>query len=81
MERYYYKQFKNIEGYNKYLCPSLFCSLFGLIQIQKRCDEVVDYSKVDSFITNNFNDIKLQNLGLLGNTIVVVDYESFSNKK
>lgn len=60
----------------KYLAPSLWCSWFGLIQIQRRVDPLLrDLTKEEKQLLNKyFNDIKKENCGLLNDQLVIVDY-------
>ena len=80
-ERNYCKVFKPIneemkELYDK-VAPSLFCSWFGLIQIQRRCivntveltDEQLEYFK-----DINDNDTKPNNFGYYKGKLVCLDY-------
>ncbi len=79
-ERKYCKDFKtaNYEG-NMYewVAPSYFCSWFGLVQIQARCET---YNKHLTKEQKEFykplcgTDNKKENFGLLNGKLVCVDY-------
>lgn len=74
-ERHYNKIFKNMPEFLDLVAPSLFCSIFGLIQIQKRCKPFL--SEIDENILErfkNFDDIKPQNLGYFNDELVILDY-------
>ena len=66
----YSKDFKNK------ICPSLFSSWFGLLQIQKRCVELdrhlTDIEK--EYFKNITEDLKKENFGYYNNKLVCFDY-------
>lgn len=78
-ERKYYKLHSksDYEGnLSKHVAPSLFCSWFGLIQVQLRCEPmigimtVMDYSFFEPICSDN----KTENFGILNGKIVCLDY-------
>jgi len=77
-ERRLYKMWKknNHENVNL-ICPSLFCSWFGLIQIMEKADEYI-YKIEDEDLFEKLktisHDVKDNNLGVLNGNIVLVDY-------
>lgn len=76
-ERKYWKQWRNTEMGNR-LCPTIFCSWFGLIQIQKRAailpnDRFLSEEELRPF--GDFaTDIKPSNFGHYNGRLVIVDY-------
>ena len=74
-ERKLYKQFKS---FNYDLCPSFFCSWFGLLQIQLRCQSPVTPEVVDLFNVYKklflVSDIKADNIGVYKNKAYIIDY-------
>jgi hypothetical protein len=58
------------------MCPSIFCSWFGILQIQLRA------TQLDRELTNKeinlfsavCSDIKKENFGLLNNKLICIDY-------
>lgn len=78
-ERTLFKSFVDFDGYSiyKYVAPSLYCSIFGLIQIQKRCEplnrDLSDEEK-QKFFEVCMGDLKRENFGLLDGNIVCLDY-------
>lgn len=78
-ERNYCKLMKNVEN-NKYynlVAPSLFCSWFGLIQIQIRCivneNELTD-EELLYFENVRDGETKPNNFGFLNGRLVCLDY-------
>lgn len=75
-EREYCRMMKNIPDLYNLVCPSLWCSWFGLIQIQKRAKPVIDelsdyeFSKFD----NICDDLKNENFGYYHGRLVCIDY-------
>ena len=60
--------------------PSLFCSYFGLLQIQKRCkplDRDLTDEELVSFKYYCNEDCSKTNFGYYNNNIVCVDYPGF----
>ena len=76
-ERMYYKQWKQSNYYLKDLVvPTLYCSLFGLLAVQYRCDKLnreLDEDEEDTFIVIT-EDIKSENFGYYNSTLVCIDY-------
>ena len=74
-ERNFCKKFKCVpEFYNK-VSPSLFCSWFGLIEIQCRCTPINYISEMDLNRLSNVNgESKPNNYGIFKGKIVCVDY-------
>jgi len=78
-ERKYYKQHSKVD-YNdnmvEYIAPSLFCSWFGLIQIQIRAEPLTRKmsNKEFNFFRNLTTDNKEENFGIINNKIVCIDY-------
>jgi len=79
-ERNFYKTFKNYTGevkYQNYVAPSYFCSIFGLIQIQKRCienkRELTD-EEIKLFSSFGISEFKPCNYGYINSKLVVLDY-------
>ena len=74
-ERKLYKQFKN---FHYDLCPSFFCSWFGLLQIQMRCQSPVTPEVVDMFKLHKqlllVSDIKADNIGICKDKAYLIDY-------
>lgn len=74
-ERWFYKAFQTHDEYSKLVVPSLFCSYFGLIQLQKRAKQVDYVPEEMKEPFKNFGDLKTENFGLYKNQLVLVDYE------
>lgn len=78
-ERNYCKIMKGIEN-NKYynlVAPSLYCSLFGIIQLQKRC--IINNLELTNEQLSNFDYVrhgesKPCNFGYINNQLVCLDY-------
>lgn len=79
-ERKYCKNFKNAKyegNMYEWVAPSLFCSWFGLIQFQRRCEP---YLKTLTKKEKEFykplcgTDNKKENFGLLKGKLVCLDY-------
>lgn len=76
-ERVFSKQVKKTNpDLEDMIAPSLFCSWFGLIQIQQRCEEISSFDDIDLSKYNDLcgGDNKIQNFGLLNGKIVCLDY-------
>lgn len=61
----------------KHVAPSIFCSMFGLIQIQTRCKQNyinLTNSQKELFATLCGNDNKPTNFGWLNGNLVCLDY-------
>ena len=78
-ERKQWKQWRNFKSdRTNRLCPTLFCSWFGLVQIQARATILSN----DQYLTSEqriefkdiTNDIKPANFGYYKNRLVCVDY-------
>jgi len=78
-ERKQWKRWRNFESERtSRLCPTLFCSWFGLIQIQSRAnilptDNHLSKQQVKDFETIT-TDIKSSNFGYYKGRLVCVDY-------
>lgn len=75
-ERKFYKDFKK-HPYGKLVSPSIFCSFFGLIQIQKRCAPyigVLSESDKKKFKPVCQEDNKGLNFGWYKGELVCLDY-------
>ena len=83
-ERDFCKKWKGMSELNQ-VAPSIFCSWFGLFQIQYKCSEYIienpDVNKVKenlnnlTFIFGNIcEDIKIINFGVLNGKVVCLDY-------
>lgn len=70
-ERYYCKTVKGTEDYNL-IAPSYFCSWFGIIQIQAKCEPIqnIEYG----VFINLTDDHKPENFGLYNGRVVCLDY-------
>lgn len=76
-ERNYYKKFKCIKEQKNKIAPSLYCSVFGLIQIQKYCKPInreLTNEELEYFSDVRNGETKKENFGIYNNTIVCVDY-------
>jgi len=77
-ERYFYKQLQRIEKYEtlQLITPSLFCSYFGLVQIQRRCNELDRHLSVEEMerFKEVCHDLKKENFGYLEGNLVCFDY-------
>ena len=77
-ERHYCKIMRGVENNELYdlVAPSLFCSFFGLLQVQKRCVELNRQLTNDEILKfkNVCSDIKMENFGIYKNNIVCMDY-------
>ena len=77
-ERDYFKNHKYKGGMVDYVSPSLFCSTFGLIQIQYRCfpkKEDLTKKEKEFFKPLCGLDNKKENSGYYKNKLVCLDYE------
>lgn len=75
-ERLFCKRQKQNDWY-KDVCPSIFCSWFGLIQIQKRAKPLErDLTEEEDryFYIISGCDTKKENFGIIDGRIVCVDY-------
>jgi len=76
----YYNYFKNhsVEGnLVKYVSPSYFCSWFGLIQIQAKCEELkrdLTEEEKELYKPLCWGDNKKENFGWYNNKLVCLDY-------
>ena len=78
-ERAYCKMMKGVENNKFYnlVAPSVFCSLFGLFQIQKRCDDVlfgITDEELARFDAVRGGESKKQNFGYYEGRLVCLDY-------
>jgi hypothetical protein len=79
-ERKYCKDFKdaNYEGnMYEYVAPSFYCSIFGLIQIQAKCEPMLEDLKEEQKIFYKplcGTDNKKENFGWYKNRLVCLDY-------
>lgn len=77
-ERWYCKKFKDIEEPRFYakVCPSVWCSWFGLCQIQRRVDMLKrDLTKSEILQFKDVcTDIKRENFGYYYGRLVCIDY-------
>lgn len=75
-ERLYTKSFKGLPEFLDKVSPTLFCSWFGLISIQKRVvildRHLKDHEK--HYFRNQTTDIKKENFGYLKGKLVCIDY-------
>ena len=76
-ERCFYKEFRKYRPISELICPSYFCSYFGLFQIQKRC--VVNHrdlteSELKKFDAVRHGESKPINFGFIDNRLVCLDY-------
>lgn len=76
LERCYTKRFKCIDEYYSKISPTIFCSWFGLIAIQKRVKELNRHLTKEEvkYFKNQTADIKEQNFGYLNGKLVCIDY-------
>lgn len=75
-ERRYTKTFERLpEFYNK-IAPTIFCSWFGLLSIQRRVVELDRHLTVNEveYFKDQTTDIKMQNFGYLDKRLVCIDY-------
>jgi len=75
-ERQFCKSFKQHELFQK-VAPSIFCTYFGLIQVQKRCEPLIRELTDDEL--NTFNEVrggesKSENFGIYRGVVVCLDY-------
>lgn len=78
-ERHYCKMMKGVEGdkFYRLVAPSVFCSLFGLVQIQKRCEELsfeMTEEHLALFDSVRGGECKSQNFGFYEGRLVCLDY-------
>lgn len=76
-ERRYCKIFKNLPEHYDLVCPSYFCSYFGLIQVQARCQELdrdLTVHECTKFESVASHDMKKENFGWYKNRLVCLDY-------
>lgn len=75
-ERRFCKIMKKTKFYNL-VAPSLFCSWFGLFQVQRRCIELDRHltdEEIEKFRGVCQGDLKPENFGYYQNRIVCLDY-------
>ena len=79
-ERNYYKQYNklNFEGNMiEYTAPSYFCSWFGLIQIQAKCEPMLEHltdEQIEFYKELHKGDFKKENFGWYKGKLVCLDY-------
>lgn len=76
LERKYFKSWMTYKS-NVKVAPSLFCSWFGLIQIQIRCEPMIEnltYEQIDFFKPLCGSDFKKENFGWYKEELVCLDY-------
>lgn len=78
-ERKYYKLHSKADyegNLSGFVAPSLFCSWFGLIQVQIRCEPINrKMSKSEyKFFSPICSDNKTENFGILNGKLVCLDY-------
>lgn len=79
-ERKYCKDFKNADyedNLYKFVCPSYFCSWFGIIQIQAKCDQVLNElngEEIKNHLPLCGTDSKKENFGYFKGRLVCLDY-------
>lgn len=76
-ERDFCKQFKCLPEFYNLVVPSIFCSWFGLVQVQYRCDKLKLTDKVDlsKFKTKSIcSDLTYHNFGYYKGELVCLDY-------
>lgn len=78
-ERDFCKKFIGVQNNIFYdlVAPSIFCSFFGLLQIQKRCNPLkreLTEKEISHFKEICNGDIKRENFGVLNNKLVCLDY-------
>ncbi len=78
-ERHYCKMMYRVENNKFYnlVAPSYFCSWFGLLQIQARCQELdrdLTDEEIEIFKDVCGGDIKKQNFGYYKGKLVCLDY-------
>jgi len=59
------------------VCPSLFCSWFGIFQIQKRCEPLnrdLTIEEVEEYKYLHQGDMKKENFGYYKGQLVCLDY-------
>ena len=75
-ERKFCKEFKYIPEMYSLVSPSLFCSWFGILQIQYRCDPISFISNKELKRLSPVNgETKYINYGIYKNKIVCLDYK------
>lgn len=75
-ERWFCLKFKGLKEFEESVIPSLFCSAFGLILIQKRAKPLPCHLGAETLDTfkSVCKDIKPNNFGLFRGRIVCIDY-------
>lgn len=77
-ERKMYKLFRNYKPISELICPSYFCSYFGLFQIQRRCvvnTEELTEEELKRFDPVRNGESKPRNFGYIDNKLVCLDYK------
>lgn len=77
-ERKYYKDFINADYENNLVhlvSPSYFCSWFGLLQIQAKCEPVYEeLNNIEKYLPLCGTDSKKENFGYFKGKLVCLDY-------
>ncbi len=78
-ERRFYKIFKGMhdQRYYQLVCPSYYCSWFGLFQIQARClplERKLTRDEYEKFKGIAHNDMKKENFGFHKDRLVCLNY-------
>lgn len=76
-ERDFYKKCRDYKPMAELIAPSYFCTLFGLVQIQKRCVEnkrELTEEELLKFECVRHGDKKPANFGYIDNRLVCLDY-------
>ena len=76
-ERWFYKHFREYKPISELICPSYFCSWFGLLQIQRRCvvnTRELTEEELERFESVRDGESKPENFGYIDNRLVCFDY-------
>ncbi len=79
MERHYYKLFSSMKNKNvsDLLAPSIWCSWFGLVQIQAKCEKKLEDltdGEIEKYKDWCGTDSKKENFGIYKDRLVCLDY-------
>lgn len=77
-ERHYTKTFEGFSEFIDKVSPTVFCSYFGLVSIQRKVT-VLDRDLTDDeqyYFRKQTTDIKKENFGFLNGKLVCIDYAS-----
>lgn len=75
-ERQFYKKFKDVPGFGELIVPTVWCSWFGLIQIQRRAyvlDRNLTQEEIEKF-NKVCTDSQGANFGIYNGNLVCIDY-------